>query len=71
MSIKHVMNLEVKNYHKTLISIEVIMHSPVERFFYNETCDCVLLLVYLFYETLVNAFYFHKYSYTFELLKRD
>ena len=29
----------------------------------------VLFLVFLFYDTLVNAFYFHKHSYIYELIK--
>ena len=36
--------------------------------FENETHIFVLFLVCLFYHILVNAFYFHKYSYIVELI---
>ena len=62
-SIKHVINLEVKNITKPLFSIEVVIfvtyhwkglcHSKVEL-------KLVLYFFYFFYNCLVDTFYFHK-----------
>ena len=61
--------LESNKYYKILISIEVIMYvtDHLKRSFV--IMKWRLYLVCLGYNILVNAFYFHKYSYIFELIK--
>ena len=74
-SIKYIINLEVKNSTKFLISTEVwiFVTYPFERVFVilRWNLNCVLFWLCLFYNIIVNAFYFHNYSYKFKKMNYD
>ena len=72
MSIKHVISLEVKDITKYLLASGYnVCDLPFERSFIIKKNICVLFLVCLVYNSLVNVFYFHEYSYTFEHIKHN
>ena len=61
-----------KRYYKILVSIEVTLYLPFERFFCNSTMKIIFVFYFLFLnDILVFTFYFHKYSHIFELIKCD